>query len=193
MSAAIPTISSEHIPVLETPSSIDINDVDQDDLLSSRNPYCDGRDMDVKEIGLDNVREVISFLPDIDLGNVAKGEHGTRPSSLSAHRSMLLQEDINSPPCTFQTFLPERGGKWCTEQPWLEGRPQEYPPARRFDPVEAIKGLWGEPSFVNHLVCGLTMTFQEAEDQRIYSEMWTGGFLNALQVCFAVCSSPVKS
>lgn len=81
--------------------------------------------------------------------------------------------------------IPARCGPWYIKQLSFKDRPQEHFTIRYRDPVEAIKGLWGDPSFANDLVYKPAKMFRgqtQTEEERIYTEMWTGGFWNAAQV-----------
>lgn len=81
--------------------------------------------------------------------------------------------------------IPDRSGQWFTKQLSFKDRPQEHFTIRHRDPIEAIKALWGDPVFSKDLVYKPAKMFRgetQAEDQRIYSEMWTGGLWNAAQV-----------
>jgi len=52
-------------------------------------------------------------------------------------------------------------------------------------PIEAIKGLWGDPAFSRDLVYKPAKLFRGSvltEEERMFSEMWTAGFWNAAQV-----------
>ncbi|KIK69406.1 hypothetical protein GYMLUDRAFT_237209 [Collybiopsis luxurians FD-317 M1] len=60
----------------------------------------------------------------------------------------------------------------------------EYFTIHHCNPMEAIKGLWGDPAFANNLVHELAKLFQgtkQTEEEWIYSEMWMGGLWNAAQ------------
>lgn len=84
--------------------------------------------------------------------------------------------------------IPERSGKWLTKQLSFKDRCEEHFTVRYRDPIEAIKALWGDPAFSKDLVYKPAKVFRgqtQTEDQRIYSEMWTGGLWNAAQVCIA--------
>ncbi|KAJ3991227.1 hypothetical protein F5050DRAFT_1581765, partial [Lentinula boryana] len=99
--------------------------------------------------------------------------------SYSNSRSMLQQVDA----------LPEHCGKWYTKQFLFKDRPEERFTVRHRDPIEAIRGLWGDPAFANDLVYKPAKMFwgaKQTEEERIYSEMWTGGFWNAAQVGLSV-------
>ncbi|KAJ3792209.1 hypothetical protein GGU11DRAFT_819093 [Lentinula aff. detonsa] len=61
--------------------------------------------------------------------------------SYSNSRSMLQQVDA----------LPERCGKWYTKQFSFKDRPEEHFTVRHRDPIEAIRGLWGDSAFANDL------------------------------------------
>ncbi|KAF9059480.1 hypothetical protein BDP27DRAFT_1385796 [Rhodocollybia butyracea] len=78
----------------------------------------------------------------------------------------------------------KRCGNWWTKQLSFHDKPGEHFTVYHRDPVEAIKALWGDPAFAEHLVykpgklfCGAEQT----ENNCIYSEMWTTGFWNAVQ------------
>lgn len=86
--------------------------------------------------------------------------------------------------------IPENRGQWYTKQLSFKDRPNEHFTIRHRNPVEAIKALWGDPYFAEHLVYKPGKLFQGKElneEQRIFSEMWTAGFWNAAQVCIFVC------
>lgn len=54
------------------------------------------------------------------------------------------------------------------------------------DPLEAIRGLWGDPAFAEHLVYKpgkFFATEERTRDDRIYHEMWSARTWHALQVC----------
>lgn len=81
--------------------------------------------------------------------------------------------------------IPDRCGMWFTKQLSFKDRPDEHFTIRHRDPIEAIKALWGDPSFSNDLVYKPSKLFRRAvmsEEERMFSEMWTGGFWNAVQV-----------
>jgi hypothetical protein len=83
--------------------------------------------------------------------------------------------------------IPERCGQWYTKKLSFKDRPHEHFFIRHRDPIEAIKALWGDPSFLNDLVYKPAKLFRgkvQTEEERMFSEMWTGGFWNAAQVCF---------
>ncbi|KAF9064845.1 hypothetical protein BDP27DRAFT_1169415, partial [Rhodocollybia butyracea] len=80
--------------------------------------------------------------------------------------------------------IPERCGKWRTKQLSFCDKPGEHFTVYHRDPVEAIKALWGDPAFAEHLVYKPGKLFRGAEQTEnncIYSEMWTTGFWNAVQ------------
>jgi hypothetical protein len=85
--------------------------------------------------------------------------------------------------------IPERCGPWYTKRLTFKDRPDEHFTIKYRDPVEAIKGLWGDPAFANDLVYKPAKLFRgkrRTEEERIYSEMWTGSFWNAAQVCCTI-------
>ena len=80
--------------------------------------------------------------------------------------------------------IPARFGQWYTKRLSFRDRPEEYFTVRHRDPLEAIKGLWGDPAFAKDLVYKPAKLFRarkETEEERMFSEMWTGGFWNAAQ------------
>ncbi|KAF9065520.1 hypothetical protein BDP27DRAFT_1384504 [Rhodocollybia butyracea] len=80
--------------------------------------------------------------------------------------------------------IPERCGKWWTKQLSFHDKPGEHFTVYHRDSVEAIKALWGDPAFAEHLVYKPQKLFRGAEQTEnncIYSEMWTTGFWNAVQ------------
>ncbi|KAF5347871.1 hypothetical protein D9757_014942 [Collybiopsis confluens] len=80
--------------------------------------------------------------------------------------------------------IPEPRGHWAVKKFSFKDRPHEHFTVRYRDPVEAIKGLWGSPAFAEHLVYKPAKLFrreEETDENRIYSEMWTGGLWNAAQ------------
>ena len=90
-------------------------------------------------------------------------------------RSMLQKVDL----------IPERCGTWYTKRLSFKDRPNEYFTVRHRDPIEAIKGLWGDPAFAQDLVYKPAKLFRgtkQMEEERMFSEMWTGGLWNAAQV-----------
>lgn len=85
--------------------------------------------------------------------------------------------------------IPERCGKWYTKRLFFRDRPDEHFTVRYRNPIEAIKGLWGDPAFANDLVYKPAKMFRGAkqtEEERMFSEMWTSGFWNAAQVCVPI-------
>ena len=95
--------------------------------------------------------------------------------SFSNARSMLQNVDK----------MPERSGLWHTKRLSFKDRPDEFFTVRHRNPIEAIKALWGDPAFASGLVYKPAKLFRgerRTEDERMYSEMWTGGFWNAAQV-----------
>ncbi|KAF5364854.1 hypothetical protein D9757_012748 [Collybiopsis confluens] len=82
--------------------------------------------------------------------------------------------------------IPERCGPWYTKQLAFKDRPSETFTVRHRDPVETIKALWGDPGLSQSLVYKPAKLFSgegQTEDDRIFSEMWTGSFWNAAQEC----------
>ena len=48
--------------------------------------------------------------------------------------------------------IPNQAGQWFTKRLSFKDRPDEHFTIRHRDPVEAIKALWGDPSFTSDLV-----------------------------------------
>jgi|SRR5579875_3031140 len=81
--------------------------------------------------------------------------------------------------------IPERCGQWFTKRLSFKDRPNEHFMIRHRNPIEVIKGLWADPSFSRDLVYKPVKLFRgdlQTEEERMFSEMWTGGFWNAAQV-----------
>jgi len=81
--------------------------------------------------------------------------------------------------------IPERGGQWFTKRLSFKDRPNEHFIVHHRNPIEVIKGLWGDPAFSTDLVYKPVKLFRgslQTEKERIFSEMWTAGFWNAAQV-----------
>ncbi|KAJ3832638.1 hypothetical protein F5878DRAFT_547871 [Lentinula raphanica] len=82
--------------------------------------------------------------------------------------------------------IPDRAGPWFTKNLSFKDRPEEVFTIHHRDPLEAIKALWGDPSLARDLVYQPAKIFRKeaepTEENRIFSEMWTGGFWNSVQV-----------
>ncbi|KAF5382238.1 hypothetical protein D9757_008922 [Collybiopsis confluens] len=75
--------------------------------------------------------------------------------------------------------IPDRCGPWYTKRLSFKDRPDEYFIIRHRNPLEAIKALWGDPSFAEKLVYKPAKLFRsstQSEEERMFNEMWTGGF-----------------
>ncbi|KIK53535.1 hypothetical protein GYMLUDRAFT_106102, partial [Collybiopsis luxurians FD-317 M1] len=48
--------------------------------------------------------------------------------------------------------IPQRGGQWFTKKLSFQDHPDEHFTIQYQDSVEAIRGLWGDPSFASDLV-----------------------------------------
>ncbi|KAF5361204.1 hypothetical protein D9757_013606 [Collybiopsis confluens] len=80
--------------------------------------------------------------------------------------------------------IPDKCGTWFTKQLSFRNCPDEHFTVHYRDPIEAIKSLWGDPALAEHLVYKPGKLFFgpiQSEENRIFSEMWTGGFWNAVQ------------
>ncbi|KAF5346217.1 hypothetical protein D9757_014049 [Collybiopsis confluens] len=94
--------------------------------------------------------------------------------TFSSARAMLAKVDE----------IPSRGGSWYTKQLSFKDHPDETFTIRHRNPLDAIKALWGDPSFANDLVYRPAKLFRNSsctENERVFSEMWTGSFWNAVQ------------
>jgi len=81
--------------------------------------------------------------------------------------------------------IPERFGQWYTKRLSFKDKPHEYFTVWHRNPIDVIKGLWGDPAFAQDLVYRPAKLFRRGvrnEEERIFSEMWTAGFWNAAQV-----------
>jgi hypothetical protein len=83
--------------------------------------------------------------------------------------------------------IPDRA-RWKTCHLSFKDRLDEKYRIQYRDPIEAIKSLWGDPAFAQHLVYAPKRVFSDANKKnRIYSEMWTGTWWGAVQVCIDLC------
>lgn len=83
--------------------------------------------------------------------------------------------------------IPQRFGPWATKRLSFKDSPDEFFFVRHRDPIEAIRGLWGDPAFAEHLVYKPVKMFRNSDrgkKDRIYNEMWTGALWNGIQVDF---------
>lgn len=81
--------------------------------------------------------------------------------------------------------IPERCGPWFTKRLSFKDSPEEFFIVRHRNPIEAIRGLWGDPAFAKHLVYKPAKIFRNTDARtknRIYNEMWTGSLWNGIQV-----------
>ena len=78
--------------------------------------------------------------------------------------------------------IPDRAS-WKTATLTFADRLDEEHIIRYRDIVEAIRALLGNPSHAKHIVYRPRRVFSDASrSKRIFSEMWTGLWWNALQV-----------
>ncbi|TRM57623.1 hypothetical protein BD626DRAFT_514014 [Schizophyllum amplum] len=78
--------------------------------------------------------------------------------------------------------IPERAGKWSTHALRFRDHPDDVYLLRKRNPVEAVRGLWGDPSFADHLVYRPKKVFANAKRLNpLYSEMWTGTWWDTIQ------------
>ena len=94
---------------------------------------------------------------------------------LSYHNIRGLHQKLNE--------MPEKGGKWKTENLRFKDRPNELFTLRYRDPVEAIKSLWKDSQLSPEMVFASRKIFSDKTcENRIFTEMWTGKWWPALQV-----------
>ncbi|KAF5348426.1 hypothetical protein D9757_014448 [Collybiopsis confluens] len=80
--------------------------------------------------------------------------------------------------------IPERCGRWYTKRLSFKDRPDEQFLVRHRNPVDGIKALWGDPAFSKDMVYKPGRLFRnstQTTENRIFSEMWTSGYWNAVQ------------
>lgn len=81
----------------------------------------------------------------------------------------------------------ERAGSWNITKLVFEGNEASEDAdiftIRHRDPVEAIKSLWRNPELSPQMVFSPQKVFSDrSQKNRIFSEMWTGKWWNAMQV-----------
>lgn len=59
--------------------------------------------------------------------------------------------------------IPDRFGPWTTKRLSFKDNPQEFFTIRHRNPIEAIRGLWGDPAFAEHLVYKPARIFRNAD------------------------------
>lgn len=97
---------------------------------------------------------------------------------LSYHNSQSMHKKVDS--------LLERAGKWKTTTLSFQDSQTAKFTIRHRDPVEAIKALWKDPALGKHMVYAPCKVYTNSTRTcRSYSEMWTGQWWNAIQVCKA--------
>jgi len=85
--------------------------------------------------------------------------------------------------------IPDRAGPWKVENLFFHDMPDIAHTIRYRDPIEAIRSLWGDPSLSSILVYRPQKIFKTAsKKERIYTELWTGKWWNAVQVCIPYSS-----
>lgn len=81
--------------------------------------------------------------------------------------------------------IPDRAGKWQTRYLTFKDQPDQTFIIRHRNIIESIASLWGDPAFAKHLVYAPSKIFSNSEKtNRIYSEMWSGKWWNAIQVSY---------
>ncbi|KAJ3816209.1 hypothetical protein F5880DRAFT_1619629, partial [Lentinula raphanica] len=81
--------------------------------------------------------------------------------------------------------IPATRGQWFTKRLSFKDRPDEHFIVRHRNPIEAIRALWGDPALAKDLVYKPAKMFRNkhkpTDNERIFSEMWTGGLWRAAQ------------
>lgn len=86
--------------------------------------------------------------------------------------------------------IPERAGDWQTRTLSFKDRPNDEFTLRFRDPVDAIKSLWCDPDLSPHMVYAPSKVYADKEqNNRIYTEMWTGQWWHVLQVRILLLST----
>lgn len=87
--------------------------------------------------------------------------------------------------------IPERAGRWKTRNLHFPDNPSDKFCLRYRNVLEAIRGLIGDPTHAQDIVYAPKKIFtNRRKSTRVYSEMWTGQWWNAVQVSqpFTICS-----
>ncbi|KIY52526.1 hypothetical protein FISHEDRAFT_10660, partial [Fistulina hepatica ATCC 64428] len=93
---------------------------------------------------------------------------------LSYHNTRRLHQKIES--------IPSRAGIWKTILLSFPDNPEEKFTVRHRDPVEAVRSLWQDPTFAEHIVYLPEHVFtDETKQTRRFNEMWTGRWWGDLQ------------
>jgi len=99
---------------------------------------------------------------------------------LSFHNIRALHKKLDA--------MPEKAGEWKTKHLVFRDRPEERFIVRHRDPIEAIKSLWKDPEISPQIVVAPQKVFSnKKQDNRIFSEMWTGTWWHAIQVNILLC------
>ena len=82
--------------------------------------------------------------------------------------------------------MPEKAGEWKTQNLSFNDT-QDIFTIRHRDPIAAIKSLWRDVQLSSEMVyAGCKIFSDEAQKNRIFSEMWTGKWWHVLQVRLVV-------
>ena len=93
---------------------------------------------------------------------------------LSYHNMRKLHQVIDS-------ISPQ--AEWRTQSVWFRSDPQAKHYIHYQNPLDAIQLLLGNPAHVKDIVYKPKKIFVNAKkEKRIYHEMWTGNWWNAIQV-----------
>jgi hypothetical protein len=78
--------------------------------------------------------------------------------------------------------IPSRA-EWKTKELWYKSDPEDKHTIHYRDPLQAIASLLGNPAYASDVVYRPSKIFTDSsKSKRIYNEMWTGDWWNAVQV-----------
>jgi hypothetical protein len=83
--------------------------------------------------------------------------------------------------------LPQRAKQWHKARLAFSDKPEDKHLIQYRDPIEAVKSLFADPAHAEDLVYKPKKLFanqqQKDNNNRIFSEMWTGKWWHSVQVC----------
>lgn len=96
---------------------------------------------------------------------------------LSYHNTRSLHQILNN--------IPDRAGTWQTRYLTFKDHPDQTFIIHHRDIIESIRSLWGDPAHAKNLVYASRKVFtDDSKTNRVFSEMWTAKWWNAIQVIF---------
>ena len=85
--------------------------------------------------------------------------------------------------------IPDRAGQWYIKNLNFRDRLEEKHTIRFRNILEIIRCLWGDPALSQYMVYRPSKIFSDQRrNNRIYSEMWTGSWWHAVQVCLTLAA-----